>query len=382
MQKGTKKNKKIESPIQILTQYGAIVILRNMDYCPWCGKLFGQIDNRLRLDEEHKITAGMKELCVYVSQAIGGYEVASEMLYKMRNLKVSATHLQMFTNEVGKVVYDRGKETAQAAYQHPEKVAPFELEKDKKDDILYIITDGSCINTRIQDENGSTWKEMKLGMTFLDSDIIHRKNESAIITKKEYVCHLGKVEQFKQFLFNSAVKAGYGKVKRVVFIGDGAHWIWNICKELFPDAECILDYYHMTENVYKYAKQHYTTESKTAAWAENIIRLIKNGEYNKSIYYINETEKNIISKDNYFDLKNYFENNKERMKYPEFKEKGYYIGSGMIEGGNKIVIQKRMKQCGMRWSINGAQYMASLRAKYQSRQWEDVVDVIFNQKAA
>ncbi len=44
----------------------------------------------------------------------------------------------------------------------------------------------------------------------------------------------------------------------------------------------------------------------------------------------------------------------------------------MIESGNKIVVQRRMKQAGMRWGVEGAQYMAVLRAKHESNQWNDV----------
>gem|GEM_PF-5442868 len=45
------------------------------------------------------------------------------------------------------------------------------LEKDKEDCVLYVMADGSAVNTRVQDENGSTWNEMKLGMVFTDKDI-------------------------------------------------------------------------------------------------------------------------------------------------------------------------------------------------------------------
>ena len=64
---------------------------------------------------------------------------------------------------------------------------------------------------------------------------------------------VGNVNEFKKFLFSAAAKAGYGKIKEVVLVGDGAQWIWNLCEELFTDAVQILDYYHLTENVNNYA---------------------------------------------------------------------------------------------------------------------------------
>ncbi len=63
--------------------------------------------------------------------------------------------------------------------------------------------------------------------------------------------------------------------------------------------------------------------------------------------------------------------------YKTYKEKGYYIGSGAIESANKTVIQQRMKQSGMRWSLNGAQYIAALRANHESNNWDEVIEEIY-----
>lgn len=231
---------------------------------------------------------------------------------KLRNVEVSGTQVQIISEEVGKEVFEQQKEAAEEAYAKPEVAAPAVLEKDKRDAVLYIMADGSAVNTRIQDKDGSSWREVKLGLTFLGKDIIHRKNGKGIITQKEYVAYLGSVEEFKKFLFDSAARTGYGKVKKVVFIGDGAAWVWNMSKELFPDAECILDYYHLKENVYNYAKAlHPADEQKSHAWAETV-----------------------------------------------------------------------MKQAGMRWGSAGAQYMAALRAKFESKRWNEVTDVIFGKIAS
>jgi hypothetical protein len=45
---------------------------------------------------------------------------------------------------------------------------------------------------------------------------------------------------------------------------------------------------------------------------------------------------------------NYFERNAERMRYPEFRRKGLFVGSGVIEAGCKTVIGSRLKRSGMR----------------------------------
>lgn len=57
----------------------------------------------------------------------------------------------------------------------------------------------------------------------------------------------------------------------------------------------------------------------------------------------------------------YFENNRSRMLYGTFREKGYFIGSGVIEAGCKTVVGQRVKESGMFWSVNGAENVLALR---------------------
>jgi len=68
---------------------------------------------------------------------------------------------------------------------------------------------------------------------------------------------------------------------------------------------------------------------------------------------------------------NYFENNKERMRYDTFRAKGLFVGSGVIEAGCRSVIGQRLKQSGMHWSVSGANSIIALRCLIKSHRWED-----------
>jgi len=59
-----------------------------------------------------------------------------------------------------------------------------------------------------------------------------------------------------------------------------------------------------------------------------------------------------------------------------YRERGYFVGSGAIESTNKTIVQQRLKRAGMRWGISGAQALLSLRAKDESRKWNDVVKAV------
>jgi hypothetical protein len=249
---------------------------------------------------------------------------------------------------------------------------------------LYIAPapDGAALNTRQKDETGSTWRENKLGEVF-SSDYIrwwtdkHGKPQHTI-TRKEYVSYIGPAEEFKKHLLACAVRNGYGSYKETVLLSDGATWIRNVKEELFPDAQQILDFYHLCENVNDYAKSIFNmNESRYRPWADQICASLKAGGYKDVLRELGKPGVNRKTSDSTVNLYGYIENNSSNIDYPTYIEKGYFIGSGAIESGNKIVLQQRLKQAGMRWNVSSAQPLLTLKAKRESNLWDKDVVVPF-----
>lgn len=67
---------------------------------------------------------------------------------------------------------------------------------------------------------------------------------------------------------------------------------------------------------------------------------------------------------------NYFESNKERMRYPQFRKQGLFVGSGVIEAGCKTVLG-RLKRSGMFWTLRGANAIIALRCSQLSGKFEE-----------
>ena len=67
----------------------------------------------------------------------------------------------------------------------------------------------------------------------------------------------------------------------------------------------------------------------------------------------------------------YFEKNKERMRYADFKKRGLFVGSGVMEAGCRTVVGQRLKQSGMHWTVSGANNIIALRCSLLSNRWED-----------
>jgi hypothetical protein len=49
------------------------------------------------------------------------------------------------------------------------------------------------------------------------------------------------------------------------------------------------------------------------------------------------------------------------MRYPQFRQQGLFVGSGVVEAACKTVIAARLKRSGMFWTVRGANAIIALR---------------------
>jgi hypothetical protein len=68
----------------------------------------------------------------------------------------------------------------------------------------------------------------------------------------------------------------------------------------------------------------------------------------------------------------YFATRPAQVAYPAFVAAGYQIGSGLAESACKRFGTDRMKGAGMRWTVPGAQAVATLRMLVLSDRWDEV----------
>ena len=163
------------------------------------------------------------------------------------------------------------------------------------------------------------------------------KDGGNIIINKEYAAFIGSAEEFRGCVLSAAVNTGYGRVREVVIIADGATWIRNMAKELFPEATQILDLYHLKENIYTYAKHKFSqNEKEYMPWAEAVIAKIEKGRAEEVLKQLPENEK---LPSGVINLRTYITNNIDKINYPEYKSKGYFAGSGAIESTNRLLFK-------------------------------------------
>jgi hypothetical protein len=154
---------------------------------------------------------------------------AGQMMRKYLPTRISDSLIRVVTEYVGRKVFEEDSRRAFPIEQNLDKIPG----KPDKKGMLYIMADGAAINTRLKDEQGSSWRENKLGLVFSSTGLRKRKDGvTHDILKKEYMPCLGSVEQFKGYLLECAVRNGYGRYEQTILVSDGASWIRNMGEEL------------------------------------------------------------------------------------------------------------------------------------------------------
>lgn len=66
------------------------------------------------------------------------------------------------------------------------------------------------------------------------------------------------------------------------------------------------------------------------------------------------------------------------MKYDEYREQGYPVGSGTQESANKYGMQDRMTLQGQRWKKERGQGVLALKCRYESDCWNTVEELLLS----
>ncbi len=323
-----------------------------------------------------KMSVEMMLECAFWAQDQASFQRAEEKILRTMGLFINDDTVRLASNYIGRRVFENNCLQAKEAWDSF-CAKPFPA-KRRREGVLYIEVDGAAVNTRHKDSNGSTWRENKLAVFFSSDNIYtYRKSNGETcrkIQKKEYVPYIGCAAEFKKHVLAGALRNGHGEYRRTVVISDGAGWIANMKDELFgSDAVHILDFFHLAENVYSYGKAKFNMDERAyKPWAEKICKMLKAGEWRQVLNGELAPEETYPNTAN---LYHYINENKERIDYPRYLSEGFFIGSGAVESSNKTIVQKRLKQAGMRWNPETAQYMLTLVAKWESGLWNSDVAI-------
>jgi hypothetical protein len=173
--------------------------------------------------------------------------------------------------------------------------------------------------------------------------------------------------------------------EKIVFIADGARWIWNRVTELVQSLRIapkkvfeLVDFYHAVEHLSKFAElKKGWNASQRRRWVKKHRRLLMNAGVDQVIESINALCRGRYSK-KIATERDYFVRNRHRMRYQILKEQNLPIGSGAIESVVRRVVNLRLKGASIYWLESTAEAMLLLRSYYKAGRWNTLKELAFS----
>lgn len=205
------------------------------------------------------------------------------------------------------------------------------------------------------------WKEMRLAAA-----------QAKGSTTTFYAATFGSVEETGRRWGHCARQAGWGLNSEIHAVGDGAGWIQLQSKEVFRAQGVFLcDFFHVSE--YLGAAAVTCRPSQPDPWRRTQQKRLRRGAVQKVIQALAPHLEPEGTADEESPVRNgyrYLNNRLDCLDYPRALRLGLPIGSGMIESGNRHVLQARLKQAGTAWLADHADQIAHLRVLKANRRWE------------
>jgi hypothetical protein len=191
---------------------------------------------------------------------------------------------------------------------------------------------------------------------------------------RSVVAAIEEAAAFGERCFLEAGRLGLSGAEGLSVLGDGAEWLWNLSGRHFPGADEVLDIWHGAEHLAGAAKAAFG-EGSSAARAEGERgrqRLLEDG-YLGVVEWVGELTGRMPQGGDGAALGpvlNYFCGHQERLNYALRLRRGQAIGSGLVEGSIKQLLNQRLKQTGARWRVEHVGPMVELAALAAGPEWQ------------
>jgi hypothetical protein len=356
---------------KLLTVLGEVTVKRAYYHDKECHSGFCPKDNDLDIVKTG-YSPGVRRLMSKVG-AMRPFGLGHQDLHELADIRVTSKEVERQSHIVGGQIEQFHGAQAEAAMS--EKIIPI-----KAVPRMYVSMDGTGVpvvkretaDRRGKDGGQAKTREAKLGCIFTQTGV---DKEGRPIRDEQSTSYIGAIETADDFanrLYKEAKRRGLDRSGEVCVIGDGALWIWNIADEQFHGACQIVDLYHAREHYWTVARACFKSKEEQSKWSEDRRLELNDGNVEAVIKAIEtlasmaECDKELCEREI-----GYFERNKERMRYAEFKERKLFVGSGVMEAGCRTVVGQRLKQSGMHWTVSGANNIIAIRCSLLSNRWED-----------
>jgi hypothetical protein len=160
----------------------------------------------------------------------------------------------------------------------------------------------------------------------------------------------------------------------VTVLGDGAEWIWNLAADVLPQAAGVLDVYHAIEHIGTAVKAIWgESTDATARRQAGVSAVVADGKAGIERWIAGAFCELPAgsSGDELRKLAGYLGSHPTRLSYAARLARGRSIGSGLIEGSVKQLVNRRMKLTGARWRVEHVGPLVELAAVVDTPEWQN-----------
>lgn len=359
----------------ILSVFGRVSYKRRYYVCGDCGSGQSPLDKRLHI-AAGEVTAGLAELL-----ALAGVETAfaesSRFIERFLLFRVSDNTLRKETERFGEL--QKAREEEWKKQSQDETWLQERLQKyGQMPGRFYGSIDGVMAPCK------GEWREMKNIAWYRVEQVRSyepRRHHAIQVGEQNglqaqeitYHCDIQSPDKFSALFWATACQRKADLHEELVFVCDGAIWIWKLIERHFPHAVQIVDWYHASEYLPPIAEAAFGHDTPDYhAWLDQARFLLWEGQIDDLIHDCKILGSFSMAEKAIYDAVSYYTNNQKRMDYARFRQQGYFIGSGTVESAGKQITGLRLKRAGARWTETGAVATAKARAAWLSNQWDDL----------
>jgi hypothetical protein len=379
----------------VQTMFGTVLLARS--YYTGCATGRGWLPLDVQLGVVDGRSASLEHNTVLMGVMMP-FAMGVDVLERVAGIKSSQKKAYEWTYRRGMFAWAMQLAQSERAWAQREHIRA-NAHRAKRPDTAYVMIDGTSAGIR----GGEEFKDCKSVLIFWASDLHAMRNPSSkrrirrYLKKKSIHSHVGPKEEFEKYLWNALVEQRVLEAKEIVWVADGAPWIWNLREQLLPTAERwnvieILDYYHCKQNLHKGAKALFGKDKQACGrWVRHQTRRLWNNDVEATVGELNverhdldkldaEARKVLTNLWEYLGGKEPSKRN--RFRYGKWRSAGLIVSSGAIESVNHGVIQGRFKLPGMRFSLLGINALLRLRNAYFSGSWDALWEKILRPDAS
>ena len=343
--------------------FGRVSFQRRYYLCPDCHKGQHPLDAKLGY-RPGQMTPQLLSIAGWVGAQLP-FRRSAELLKATCGITLSENSVRKATQRIGEEV-EQQESAWQEESQDIAALRDQDLASEKEvPERLYGSLDGVLVPV------GEEWRELKIGSWYREKSEPKARSAATDLT---YYCDITEANAFAPLFWATGCKRWAHRAKELIFVADGAVWIWNLVSDYFPQAVQIVDWFHAVEYIAPIANAVFGEGSdKARAWRDQVCHDLWEGHFDQVLSAFQQWTDHPLAGAAARRAFTYYTNNRERMRYPSFRAKGYRIGSGVAESACKQIGAQRLKVAGARWSEIGACRTAKARAALLSNQWSQLI---------